>query len=1090
MLSFFRSSLSSLDPAVADLIQFEAERQGRKLILIPSESQAPEAVREALGSVFQNIYAEGYPDPSIHGETEEEILDYEEQLAYYRRYSDRRYYQGVEYVDVLESLARRRATEAFATDAVPPEEIWANVQPLSGSPANSAIYAALVPVGSTVMGMDLLHGGHLTHGSPANRSGKLYNIVSYGIDAKTERLDYDAIEDLARQHKPKMIIAGYTSYPWMPDWARFRQIADEAGAYLLADISHIAGMVAAGIVASPVGHAHVISFTTHKTLYGPRGACILTTDKKLARKIDSAVFPGEQGGPHVNAIAGMAVAFKVARSAKFAQLQSQVVQNAAHLASELERQGLRIPYGGTNTHMLLADCKSVRASFGVSPDGKPGTPLMGDSAARILDIAGIVLNRNTIPGDRSAGSPSGIRLGTPWITQRGFQAPEIERLAEIIARVLKATEPYAYAGRYGPVYRAKVDFDALEEAKRDVVELACRTDLGADYCPSGYPHHYFMYKPTKDPGGEWDIIEIEGTHARGFCNVAMTNDVYALGPGESQPTWILEPDGRPMSGGVLKRPGEETTLFQLLIPKSIESRVAHWLRALSDGYVHMDDDDRYAKAPGPVIVRRLSHLLADDWEARPPEMECFGEDDDECGGVGWAFHKPYWIGQRARAKAPGGLDSLPAFAWEEPAEAPVKQTVLYAAHVQADAKFAPFAGWEMPIRYATSVQEEHLAVRQAAGLFDVSHMGLFEFSGENVHLFVNTITTNDVSLLKVGQAQYSFLLDQDGNVVDDIYVYRLEKERYWMVVNAANNDKDWAWVNAVREGQVMIDSERPWSCALGTETVAIRDLRDPALGAGTRVQLALQGPRSRDILLSMLDDAETPNGPADPLREPLLEMKRNEIIRGRLAGYDLYLARTGYTGEPVAFEIFVHPAAAPALWHALLEEGADLGLLPVGLAARDSLRIEAGLPLYGHELAGALNLNPADAGFAPYVKLYKPFFVGKAAYMTHEREREAQLVRFRFEEERARMPRQGDVVVSRKGRVVGAVTSCSIDTEGWLSGLAYVQKQHAGRGSRLAIFQTDNRSWTSKPLTDLKAGDRIQLHDNIVIIRRFMDKNE
>ncbi len=1089
MLSFFGSSLASLDPAVADLIQHEAERQGRKLILIPSESQAPEAVREALGSVFQNIYAEGYPDPSIHGETQAEILDYETQLAHYRRYSDRRYYRGVEYVNVLESLAQRRAAEAFATDRIPPEEIWANVQPLSGSPANSAVYAALVPPGSTVMGMDLLHGGHLTHGSPANRSGKLYNIVSYGIDLKSERLDYDAIEELARQHKPKMIIAGYTSYPWMPDWARFRQIADKAGAYLLADISHIAGMVAAGVVASPVGHAHVISFTTHKTLYGPRGACILTTDKKLAQKIDSAVFPGEQGGPHVNAIAGMAVAFELARSPSFKQLQAQVIKNAAHLASELERQGLRIPYGGTDTHMLLADCKSVRAGFGVSPDGKKGTPLMGDTAARILDIAGIVLNRNTIPGDRSARNPSGIRLGTPWITQRGFQAQEIERLAEIIARVLQAAEPYAYAGRYGPVYRAKVPFDLLEEAKRDVVEMACRADLGSDYCPSGYPHHYFMYKPTKDPGGEWDIIEIEGTHARGFCNVAMTNDVYALGPGESQPTWILEPDGRPMSGGVLMRPRQDTTCFQLLIVKSAESRVAHWLRALSDGYVHMDDDDPYAKAPGPVVVRRLSHLLADDWDSRPPELASFGKEDEEGGDTGWAFHKPYWIGQRARAHAPGGLEPMPAFAWEEPADAPIKQTVLYNAHVQAEAKMAPFAGWEMPIRYS-SVQEEHQAVREAAGLFDVSHMGLFEFSGENVHLFVNTLTANDVSLLNVGQAQYSFLLDHAGKVVDDIYVYRLEKERYWMVVNAANNDKDWAWVNAVREGRVMIDAERPWSCALGTETVVVRDLRDPAQGTETRVQLALQGPRSREILLSMLDDAASTDAPADPLRERLLEMKRNEIIHGRLAGYDLYLARTGYTGEPVAFEIFVHPAAAPALWHALLEHGESFGLHRVGLAARDSLRIEAGLPLYGHELAGPLHLNPADAGFAPYVKLYKPFFVGKAAYAAHERERESQLVRFRFEEQHARMPRQGDVVVSRKGRVVGAVTSCSIDGEGWLTGLAYVQKQHAQRDSRLAIFQMDGRSWSSKPLTDLKEGDRIQLHDNIVIIRRFLNKKE
>jgi glycine hydroxymethyltransferase len=465
----------------------------------------------------------------------------------------------------------------------------------------------------------------------------------------------------------------------------------------------------------------------------------------------------------------------------------------------------------------------------------------------------------------------------------------------------------------------------------------------------------------------------------------------------------------------------------------------------------------------------------------------FGEEDMEGESAGWAFHKPYWIGQRARAKAPGDLEPVPAFEWVEPVEGSAKKTVLYENHQQADAKMAPFAGWEMPIRYE-SVQEEHLAVRQAAGLFDVSHLGLFEFSGENVHLFINTLTTNDVSLLGVGQAQYSFLLDQAGKVVDDIYVYRLEKERYWMVVNAANNDKDWAWVNAVRKCEAMIDPERPWSRALGTEAVVIRDMRDPAHGAETRVQLALQGPRSRDVLLSMLDDADSPDGPADPLREPLLEMKRNEIIRGRLAGYDLYLARTGYTGEPMAFEIFVHPAAACALWHTLLEEGKSLGLRPVGLAARDSLRIEAGLPLYGHELAGPLDLNPADAGFTPYVKLYKPFFIGKAAYMAHEEDREAQLVRFRFEEEHARLPRQGDVVVSRKGRVVGAVTSCSIDSEGWLTGLAYVQKQHAVRGTRLAVFQMENRSWSSKPLTDMKAGDRIQLHDNIVIIRRFMDK--
>ena len=1077
MLDFFNADLAALDLDVAQLIAYETERQSRKLILIPSESQAPEAVREALGSVFQNIYAEGYPDPGTHGLAQEAILDFDVQLSNYRRHSDLRYYKGVEYVDILEALARRRAAEAFATPEVPPEEIWANVQPLSGSPANSAVYDALVPVGSTVMGLDLLHGGHLTHGSPANRSGKMYKIVSYGIDSKTERLDYDAIAALARTHKPKMIIAGFTSYPWMPDWARFRQIADEVGAYLMADIAHIAGMVAAGVVPSPIGHAHAVSFTTHKSLYGPRGACILTTDKRLAEKVDAAVFPGEQGGPHVNAMAGMAVAFKLTRTPEFRQLQQQVVDNARHLAAELQRHGLRIPYGGTDTHMLLVDCKSVRADWGVSPDGKRGTPLMGDIAARILDLAGIVINRNTIPGDRSAATASGIRLGTHWVTQRGFRAPEIESLAEIITRVLKAARPYAYAGRHGPAYRAKIDFDLLEQAKWDVVGLACRADLSPEYCPSGYPHHYFMHKQTTDLGGEWDVVEIEGNHARGFCNVAMANDVYALNPGECQPTWVLEPDGRLMSSGLLRRPGEGTTCFHLLVPKANESRVAHWLRALSDGYVRVDDDDPYVVTPGPVVIRRLPHEVADTWECKCPVAEEFEGEE-----VGWAYHKPYWIGQRARTDAPGGLEKLPVFAWQEPADLPLKQTSLYDVHVQAGARVAPFAGWEMPLWYG-SAQEEHLAVRRAAGLFDVSHMGLFEFSGDNVHLFLNTIATNDVSPLAVGQSQYSYLLDQDGHVVDDVWIYRLEPERYWMVVNSSNNDKDWAWINAVHDGRVQIDPARPWSRALGTETVVIRDMRDPSLGRGMRAQLALQGPRSRDILLELADED-------DPLRETLLEMKQNQIIHCRLAGYDLYLARTGYTGEPTAYEIFVHPAAAPAFWHALIEAGQDFGLQPAGLAARDSLRIEAGLPLYGHELAGPLDLNPADAGFPAYVKLYKPFFVGKAAYMAHERRRQARLVRFRFDEEHARVPKQGDVVVNRKGRVVGAVTSCSIDTDGWLTGLAYVQDQYAKVDTRLGVFQVDSKAWAIKPLSDLKTGDQVQLHDAITVIKRFLNKKE
>jgi len=287
-----RGSLEEIDPEVHELIQIESERQIRKMILIPSESAAPFAVREALGSIFQNIYAEGYPDEETRWMSEEEILDYNARLTYYRRFADPRYYKGVEYADVIESLARRRCAELFATESISANQIYVNVQPLSGAPANNAVYQALINPGDTILGMNLLHGGHLTHGSSVNRSGKLYNVVHYNIDPQTEQIDYDAVEALALEHKPKIIIAGYSSYPWAPDWVKFRAIADKVGAILLGDVSHIAGLIAGKVLPSPVGYAHVISFTTHKTLIGPRSAVIMTTDAAFGRSIDRAVFPG------------------------------------------------------------------------------------------------------------------------------------------------------------------------------------------------------------------------------------------------------------------------------------------------------------------------------------------------------------------------------------------------------------------------------------------------------------------------------------------------------------------------------------------------------------------------------------------------------------------------------------------------------------------------------------------------------------------------------------------------------------------------------------------------------------------------------
>src|SRR5512136_639255 len=338
--TFLGVDLGLVDPDIDAIIGFEEERQARKLIMIPSESMAPKAVRQALGSVFNNVYAEGYPPLRMTRDHEDLLLDYPHQLAYYRRYADRRFYKGVDYVHFVETLAQRRCAAIFANERVSAGDIYVNVQPLSGAAANLAVYDAVVNVGDTVMGMDLYQGGHLTHGSEFNFSGKRYNVVSYGVSKKTGKLDYDEIRDLVRQSRPKMIIAGYTSYPWAPDWAAFRSIADEVGAVLLADISHPAGMATAGAFPNPIGIADVITCTTHKTLCGPRGAIIMTTDEELAQRIDVAVFPGEQGGPHTQKFAAMAVAFKIAGTDEYKRMMHRIKENAAALAAGLTKRGL------------------------------------------------------------------------------------------------------------------------------------------------------------------------------------------------------------------------------------------------------------------------------------------------------------------------------------------------------------------------------------------------------------------------------------------------------------------------------------------------------------------------------------------------------------------------------------------------------------------------------------------------------------------------------------------------------------------------------------------------------------------------------
>jgi glycine hydroxymethyltransferase len=1039
----FQVSLEEFDPDVYRLIRLEAERQRRRIILIPSESAAPVAVRQALGSTFQNLYAEGYPNEYTRWLNESEILDYKTRLAFYRRYSIPRYYQGVEYADVAEVLARRRCAEAFAVNGFTADDIYVNVQALSGSPANNAVFHALLDPGDTVLSMDLLHGGHLSHGSPANRSGKYFNIVHYTVDPETEQINYETVKAIALEYKPKMIIGGYSSYPWAVDWKKFRSIADLVGAYLLADIAHVAGLVVGGAYPSPIGYAHVTTSTTHKSLYGPRGAIILTTDPELSLLIDQAVFPGEQGGPHVNVFAALCLTFKFAQTKEFSALQHQIISNCVALAKQLESHGFRIAYGGTNTHLMNLDCKSV-----VGPDG---TMLSGDQAARILNLAGIVVNRNTLPGDETAYEASGIRMGTPWITQLGFKEEETSKLADIIADTLQATIPCCWQGMEQEELRGKVDFNVLEESKLRVIDLCEEVGIEPDPSLSGYPHFFATHEPSSK-NGKWAAFEIGGERVRPFLNYALTSDIEELTPGESQATRLITPRGA-INGSLTC---ESSAKYRLSVPVEEAVLSGAWLRALSDGYVRIDDDIR-RKCIGPVWIQESG-------AAAEPAV------DGDPIGQG----KPFYIGI-----GKGSGEALPDFTWDEPDVVEPKRTALNEIHREMGAKMVTFVGWDMPVWY-TSVHDEHVAVREAAGLFDVAHMGVFQVEGPDAAVFLNSVCANDICgndarRLWVGNSLYTQFLDPDGNVIDDLLVYRRGQEVFLLVVNAANAEKDWAWLNAVREGHVRVDNDRPWALTYG-RGCTLRNMRDPKQGDEMLVDLALQGPKSRDILLALGCDEKTATR--------LKALPWAGLMDGIFGGFDLIVSCTGYTGERVAYELFIHPEKSAALWQMLLEVGAPCGLKPAGLGARDSLRTEAGLPLHGQEMAGELGLGVGDAGFAAYVKTYKPWFIGRSGFLDQESTRKSEVTRFRFNDKGVRMAHYGDPVVDRRGRVIGVVTSCAVDSDGYLLGQAYLKREFTTEGTPIAIFQGASKKTGIAP-AELSIGDQVAIPSPATVLSRF-----
>ncbi len=384
------SHLHLIDPTIAEAMEAERIRQQSKLELIASENFVSRAVLDALGTVLTNKYAEGYPG--------------------------KRYYGGCEHVDVIEQIAIDRAKILFKAE-------HANVQPHSGAQANMAVYFALLQPGDTVLGMNLAHGGHLTHGSKVNFSGQLYNFVAYGVDSVTHRISYDEVERLAKEHKPKLIVAGASAYPREFDFPRLRAIADEVGAYLMVDMAHIAGLVATGVHSSPVPYAHVVTTTTHKTLRGPRGGMILCKEE-FAKAIDKSVFPGVQGGPLMHVIASKAVAFGEAMRPEFTAYTKQIVENAQVLAQALIDRGFTLVSGGTDNHLLLIDVRSVG--------------LTGKAAEHLLDEIGITTNKNAIPYDpEKPGVTSGVRMGTAALTTRGMDADAMGQIAEIVDLVLR-----------------------------------------------------------------------------------------------------------------------------------------------------------------------------------------------------------------------------------------------------------------------------------------------------------------------------------------------------------------------------------------------------------------------------------------------------------------------------------------------------------------------------------------------------------------------------------------------------------------------------------------------------------------------------
>ncbi|OHB77332.1 MAG: glycine cleavage system protein T [Planctomycetes bacterium RBG_16_59_8] len=623
---------------------------------------------------------------------------------------------------------------------------------------------------------------------------------------------------------------------------------------------------------------------------------------------------------------------------------------------------------------------------------------------------------------------------------------EMEKIAELIHRVLSNIRTFQVRAITGVrLARGKIDRDVMNGIREEVAQLMDR---------------FAGVKSGGTEGGD-GILEIRGERARSFLQQVCTGNVMALETGKSMHTLLLDKEGVVLDDVVIHRAADENGFerYWLSTLPASRGKVKRWLSDLSDGFVAFDAKDVAGKIDGPVEIRDVPAGKTPSIAAKPQgragaQASAIFKEHPEF----FQLSKPYFIGQ---AVLPDAKGAKAPFHYEEYKGEP-RRTLLYKEHLKRTSpKFMiPFAGWSMPVWY-TRASEEHAAVRNAAGLFDVSHMGRIDIKGAYAGRFVDLIASNYVPLLKDGGAHYSYIFDPEGSVMDDILVYRFAREHYFLIVNAANAEKILAWINAVADRKTALDPHCPWKEVEGR--VEITDVRSEKAGDRQNVNVALQGPNAMDILLKVAADEHE--------KTALRDLGSFHFVTMTLGGMKAVVARTGYTGEEIGYEILVGAGDAVNFWTLLLEAGEPLGIKPCGLAARDSLRLEAGLPLYGHELAGELGLTPTEAGYGGFVKRHKTFFVGRSAYLKKESEIRREVARFQLNSRQARMVHPGDAVVEKEGKRIGVVTSCTL-IDKVQSGLACLDLGYKKNGGALAVLVASKGG---------KEGER----EELVILPRF-----